>query len=153
MDAKEELTFLVHMPKKIVKSRKFSNKLYSMDSNNENSFILTKKQNKILNMLEENLKCLSPRKKVGKKYQELYKAMGTPTVENLKAIIHMNIINNNVVKTENVNLFIKSYGPYVGGIKEKNTRSRSTPVVSNIVKIPDEFLEVQQDITVLINGF
>ena len=83
-----------------------------------------------------------------KKDQELYKAMGTPTVENLKAIIHMNIINNNVATTDNKKLYIKAYVPDVGGIKEKNTRSRSTPVVSNIVKIPDEFLEVQQDITV-----
>ena len=48
----------------------------------------------------------------------------------------------------NKKLYIKAYVPDVGGIKEKNTRSRSTPVVSNIVKIPDEFLEVQQDITV-----
>ena len=63
MDAKEELALLVHMPNKIVKSRQFYNELYSMDSNDKKSFILTKKQNKILNMLEENLKCLSPRQK------------------------------------------------------------------------------------------
>ena len=79
--------------------------------------------------------------------------MGNTTVGKLKMMIRINIINNNVVKTEDVNLATKYYGPYVGGIKGKTTRSRSTPVVSNIVEIPNEFLEVQQDLTVSMDIF
>ena len=36
MDSKEELTFLVHMPDKIVKFKQFANGLYAMDPNDEN---------------------------------------------------------------------------------------------------------------------
>ena len=59
MDWKEELTLLVHMPKQIVKLKKFSNGLYAMDLNNKNSFVLIKEEHQFMNTLEENLKCLS----------------------------------------------------------------------------------------------
>ena len=48
----------------------------------------------------------------------------------------------------NVNLDTKAYGPYVREIKGKNKISRPPPVVSNIAEIPEEFLEVQQDLTI-----
>jgi hypothetical protein len=55
--------------------------------------------------------------------------MGTPTVDDLKAMIHMNLIKNNVVTMDDVNLAEKAYGPDVGGIKGKTTRSsRPKPV-------------------------
>ena len=63
MTLKEEPALLVHMPNKIVKLKQSSNELYSMDPNDENSFILTKKYYQFMNTLEENLKYLSPRQK------------------------------------------------------------------------------------------
>ena len=78
--------------------------------------------------------------------------MGTPTVEDLKAMIRMNLIKNNVVTTDDVNLATKAYGPDVGGIKGKTTRSWPTPVANNMVEIPDELLDIQQDLIVSIDG-
>ena len=46
----------------------------------------------------------------------------------------------------------KAYGPYVEQIKEKTTINMSTPVIRNIVDITEEFLEVQQDLKVLMDG-
>ena len=63
--------------------------------------------------------------------------MGTPTLDNLKAIIQMNLIKNNVVTMYDVNLAMKSYSPDVGEIKRKTKRIRPTSVVSNIVEITD----------------
>ena len=54
-------------------------------------------------------------------------------LDDSKAMIRMNIINNNKVTTDNVNLDTKSYGPYVGEIKGKTTRIRPTLFVRNIV--------------------
>ena len=43
MDSKEEMVLLVHMPNKIVKFKKISNRLYAMDTNDKKSLIITKK--------------------------------------------------------------------------------------------------------------
>ena len=97
-----------------------------------------------MNTPEENLKCLSPRQKNrAKQDRDLYEAMGTPTVDNLKEMIWMNLIKENVMTTDDVNLATKYYGPDVGGIKGKTTRSNPTSVVINIVEIPYRFVEVQ----------
>jgi hypothetical protein len=57
-----------------------------------------------------------------------------------------------VTTTNDVNLATKAYGPDVSGIKGKTTRKRPTTVESNIVEIPDELLEIQQDIKMSIDG-
>ena len=61
MDSKEEMVLLVHMPNKIVKFKKISNRLYAMDTNDKKSLIITKKKYQFMNLLEENLKFISPR--------------------------------------------------------------------------------------------
>jgi hypothetical protein len=153
MDSKEELALLVHMPDKIVKFNQFSDGLYAMDPSDKKSFTVTKKPYQFLNTLEENLGFLSPRQqKRAKIARELSEAMGTPMVDNLKAMIRMNRIKNNVVTAHDVNLATKAYSPDVGAIKGKTTRSKPTPVTSNIVEIPDELLEVQQDLTLSMDG-
>ena len=75
-----------------------------------------------------------------------------PTIDNLKALIRMNLIRNNLVTTEDVNLATKAYGADIGTIKDKTTRTRPAPVISNLVEIPDELLEVQKDVILSING-
>eukprot|EP00957_Ditylum_brightwellii_P030673 2324392-Ditylum_brightwellii.AAC.1 len=89
---------------------------------------------------------LSPRQlEQAKKAQKLYKASGTPTVSNLKAMIRMNLIRNNKVSTDDVNLANKAFGPDVGAIKGKTTRSSSTPVMNNKIEILKELITVQQN--------
>jgi hypothetical protein len=103
--------------------------------------------------MKDNLKFLSKRQqKRAKQAQELYEGMGTPTVDDLKAMIRMNRIKNNVVTTDNVNLATIAYGPDVSGIKGKTTQKRPTTVTSNIMEIPDELLEIQQDLKVSLDG-
>ena len=63
--------------------------------------------------------------------------METPTVDDLKAMIIMNLINNNEVTMDDVKLATKAYGLDVGEIKGKTMRNRPMPVVSNIVEIPE----------------
>jgi hypothetical protein len=87
-----------------------------------------------------------------KKARELLEAMGIPTVDDLKAMIRMNLIKNNVVTTEDVNLATKAYGPDISGIKGKTTQQKPTTVESNIVEIPEELLEIQQDLKVSMDG-
>jgi hypothetical protein len=64
----------------------------------------------------------------------------------------MNLIRNNTVATKDVNLAVKAFGPDVGDIKGKTTRSRPTPVSNNIIEIPDKLLEVQKDVILSLDG-
>ena len=64
----------------------------------------------------------------------------------------MNLIRNNIVTTADVNLATKVFGPDIGSIKVKTTRRKPTPVVSNIIEIPDELLELQKDLTLSLDG-
>ena len=99
------------------------------------------------------MKVLTPRQqKRAYRARELYDTMGTPTVDDLKAMIRMNLIRNNIVTTEDVNLAEKAFGADVGNVKGKTTRSRPAPVISNIVEIRDELLEVQKDVTLSMDG-
>ena len=74
--------------------------------------------------------------------------MGSPTLKILKAMISMNVIKKNVLATDDVNLATKYHSMDDGGIKGKTTRSRPTLVFINIVEILDDFLEIQQNLTV-----
>ena len=94
-----------------------------------------------MNTLEEKLKCFSLRQeKRSNQDQNLYKAMGTINMDDLKTIIYMNLIKNNMVITEDLNLCKKAYDLDVSGIKVKITRSRPTAVVNNILKRSDELM-------------
>jgi hypothetical protein len=64
----------------------------------------------------------------------------------------MNLIKNCVVTTEDVNLAMKGYGSDISGIKGKTTRRKPTTVVDNTVVIPEEILEIQQDLKVSMDG-
>eukprot|EP00957_Ditylum_brightwellii_P169438 12895953-Ditylum_brightwellii.AAC.1 len=72
----------------------------------------------MLNTIDENLAFLSPRQlHRAKKARKLYEAMRTPTVEDLKALIRMNLIRNNEETTNDVNLATRAFGPDIGAIK------------------------------------
>ena len=77
--------------------------------------------------------------------------MGTPTESDLKAMIQMSIIKNNKVTTDDVNLATKAYGLDIGELKGKTEKIRTTTVVTNIVEIPEELMELYQDLTVLMD--
>jgi hypothetical protein len=78
--------------------------------------------------------------------------MGMPTTENLKAIIQMNLIWNNIVTAEEINLMARVFREDIRAMKRKTTKSHLTPVISNIIKIPDKVIQVQQDVILSMDG-
>jgi hypothetical protein len=80
------------MPDKMMKFKQFSNGSYAMDPNDDKRFELNKKPYQFISTMEDNMKFLSKRKhKRAKQARELYEAMGTPMVGDLKAMIQMNL--------------------------------------------------------------
>jgi hypothetical protein len=56
------------------------------------------------------------------------------------------------VRELHLSLAVKAFGPDVGDIKGKMTRSCPKLVTSNIVEIPAELLEVQKDVILSMDG-
>jgi hypothetical protein len=153
MDSSKEKALLVHFPNKVVKFKQMKGGLYAMNPKDPENFGSISSQSHLIQTLEQNLECLSPHQRArAHKARALYDALGTPTVEDLKAMIRMNLIRNNKVTTKDVNLAVKAFGPDVGNIKGKARRRRPTPVSNNIIEIPDELLEVQRDVVMSMDG-
>jgi hypothetical protein len=99
-----EKALLVHFPNKIVKFKQMKGGLYAMNPKDPENFGTISSQSHLIQTLEENLKYILPRQRArAHKARALYDAMGTPTVEDLKAMIPMNLIRNNKVTTKDVN--------------------------------------------------
>jgi hypothetical protein len=142
MDSNAEKAMLIHLPEKVIKFWQMPNGLYAMDPTDLKRQDSSNKM-QMIQTVAENLTFLTPRQqKRARRARELFHAMGTPTVDDLKAMIRMNLIRNNVVTTEDLNLATKAYGEDIDAIKGKTTRKRPAPVASNLVEIPEELLEV-----------
>ena len=153
-DSKEEKAFLVHLPHKIVKFHQLNNRLYAMNPNHPHqAFAQVDSKYNMGQMRDNNLKHLSNRQQTAVlKARQLHHALGTPSMEDLKAMIRMNLIRYNPVTTKDINLAEKVYGPDVGTRKGKNTRRRPNPVVSTTIELPDELLDIHKEVTVSLDG-
>eukprot|EP00957_Ditylum_brightwellii_P178563 13601742-Ditylum_brightwellii.AAC.1 len=67
-------------------------------------------------------------------------------------MICMNLIKDNQVTTEDVNLDIKVYGPDMGAIKGKTTRTKPIPITSNLIKLSDKLVRMNKDVVLSIDG-
>jgi hypothetical protein len=56
-----------------------------------------------------------------KRTRELYNTLGTPSLNDIKTIIQMNLINNNPVTIEDVNIAESIFGQDIGSLKGKLT--------------------------------
>ena len=157
MDSAVEKALFVHLPHKIIVFKQLKNNLYGMDPNDPESSI-SKEEYQIKNIqmtsvVTDNLKYMSERqRKRAKAARKVFQAVGTPTTQDLKAIIRMNLIKNMEITTEDVNLAEKAFGPDVGSMKGKSTRKSPIPAFSNVIEIPRELLSVNEEIILSIDG-
>ena len=94
-------------------------------------------------------KCQQKREKITRK---TYQAIDTPTTEDFKAMIRMNLIKNLKITTENVTLIEKAFGPDIGPLKGKTTRKSLVPSFRNVIEIPTELLKISEEIVLFIDG-
>ena len=82
-----------------------------------------------------------------KKARRLYHIVGCPALESFKQAIRQRIIKNNPVTVADVNIAERIFGPDLGTLKGKSTRSKPPRVKDDWVEIPPELLEQHHDIT------
>ena len=78
--------------------------------------------------------------------------MGKPLVDDLKSMIRLNLIKNNEVTTDDINAAIEEFCLNIAEIKDKRTRRKPEPVVNNIIELPHELININQDVTLSIYG-
>ena len=165
MDSSKEKAFFVHLPDKVVKFKQMKNNLYGMDPSDPKSFISKEEYNNKsvqfagvdrnveVSEVEDNLRFMSERqRKNAKLARKAFQALGTPTLDDFKAMLRMNLIRNAKITTKDINLAQKAFGPDVGSIKGKTTRNRPLPAQSNVIEIPPELLRINEDIVLSIDG-
>ena len=147
-DSNKADEFVVHLPNKDVRFTRMGMNLYVFKPPK-----CAQVATVLLNTVEENKKFYTQRQfDRAKRARDLYNALGTPSVNDFKAIIRMNAIANNPVTTDDINMAEKIFGPDIGAIKGKTTRRKPIPVVDDYVEIPKELLEAQQEVTLCIDG-
>ena len=87
-----------------------------------------------------------------KKARELYHALGTPSVQDFKAMLRMNLITNNPITVEDIKIAEQIFGSDIGSLKGKMTRKKPIPVIDNYIAIPQELYTKQQEIVLCIDG-
>jgi hypothetical protein len=81
----------------------------------------------------------------------LYHAVGTPSVQDFKALLRMNMIHNNPVTTSDIELAEKIFGQDIGSLKGKSVRHKPIAVVEDYVEIPKELVAAQHAVKLCID--
>jgi hypothetical protein len=81
-----------------------------------------------------------------KEARRLYHIVGTPTVENFKSLLQMNVIKNCPVTTEDVNVAEKIFGKDISSLKGKWTRRKPKSVRADLIEIPKELIKKHHNI-------
>ena len=131
-DSEEEDVFIVHLPDKPVRFERIGMNLYVFKPPTT-----VKAENALmLNTVEENKTFYTERQfERAKRARDLFHVLGTPSTNDFKAIIHLNMINNNPVTTDDIKIAEKSFGPDIGTLKGKTTRRKPLPVVNDYISI------------------
>ena len=111
MDSAVEKALFVHMKNKIAVFKQLENNLYGMDPRDPASYITKKtydnKNVQMMNLVKDNLEVMSPRQQTrAKAARKAFQAICTPTTQDLKAMIRMNLIKNSRVTTKDIDLAV-----------------------------------------------
>jgi hypothetical protein len=119
----------VHLPDKQVKFQWDPNGLYIYKPPDKSEPGINIEA-QFINTLEENKKFYTQRQfEQAKRAQELFHSLGTPSINDMKAIIRMNTIKNNPVTTEDVNIAKKIFGLDISSFKGNTSHRRPVPVI------------------------
>jgi len=86
-----------------------------------------------------------------KQARKLIHTLGFPTTVDLKAVVRGNMIKNNPVTIEDINIAEAIYGKDVSSLQGKSTRRKPEVVRSDLIEIPKQLIERNQNIELCID--
>jgi hypothetical protein len=157
-DSDKEDAFIVHMDKEIIKFECSPDGLYQYWVSNGYQQGLKEDQKEdgasnLISTVAENRKGYTLRQfERAKEARKLYHNVGTPTMNNSKSLLPMNVVQNCPVTVEDVNISEKIFGPDTSSQKGKSTRRKPKPVRSNLIEIPKEIITKHHDIDLCMDA-
>ena len=115
-------------------------------------------QNHFVTTTEDNSQPYTHRQiERAKEARKLYHIIGTPTVQNFKAIIKSNQIKNCPITLEDIDIASKIFVPDIASLKGKSTRTKTTPVIEDNIQVPTELINNNVNVelcidTMYVNG-
>ena len=85
------------------------------------------------------------------KRQDIYHAIGTPSINDFKAVLRMNTVSNIPVTTEDINVVERIFGPDIGALKGKTTRRKPVQVIDDQIEIPKDLIASQYAIKLCVD--
>lgn len=152
-NSSNETAFLVHMPNKIIRFGQLQHGLYAMDPTKTNNIVPNNTKLQFTETSDENLSFLTPQHHIrAKKSWQMLRAMGSPSLHDLKALIRMNLIRDTQITNADINLTTKAYRPDIAILKGKTIRTTSPPTMEDLIEILDKLFEFHKDVTLSIDG-
>ena len=149
---KKDDTLKKHLPEKMVRLERMDMILHVYKPKVKRTIQTAAAQ--VLNTVEEN-KSFYPRRQSerAKRAQNLYNALGTPSIHNFKAMLRMKMITNNPGTSKDTKTAEKIFSTDIGALKRKTTPCRKpVPVRSDYIKIPKELISTQREVTLCIDA-
>jgi hypothetical protein len=157
-DSNKKDEFLVHMDNEIIKFECSPDGLYqySVSTGYQKGLKEDQKEDGASNLIStvaENRKGYTLHQfERAKEARKLYHIVGTPTMNNFKSLLRMNVIQNCPVTVEVVNISEKIFGPDMSSLKGKLTRRKPKPVRSDLIEIPNEIITKHHDIDLCMDA-
>jgi len=102
--------------------------------------------------VEENISGHTPRQvERARAARELYHNMGSPTVDNFKNLLRMNVIKNCPVTLEDIKTAEAIFGPAMSTLKGKTTRKKLKPIQRDEIKLPSEIKAINKQLELCIH--
>ena len=79
--------------------------------------------------------------------RDLYSKVGHPSVQDFKAMIKNNLILNCPVTLDDIERASKIYGANIAALKGKTVRTKSDPVISDYIAVPEDVLQANRNVT------
>ena len=148
-DSNIEDAFTVHGPNRKVKFNRIAENLYIWIPKAEE----IKAGTALVNTLQENKSFFTDRQiQKAKLAKKLLSTMAYPTIDQLKAMVRMNMIRDSPVTLADVDLIEKVYGKDVPTIKGKTTRVAPTTVKFETIHIPRELRMAKSNVKLCIDA-
>ena len=140
-DSKSDDVFTVHMNKgRVMHFKMLKDGLHYHDT--------ADRQVTLIHTVQQNEAGYSQRQlTTARRARDLYSKVGHPSVQDFKVMIKNNLILNCPVTIDDIERASKIYGANIVALKGKTVRTKSDPVISDYINVPEAVLQANKNVT------